>query len=214
MFQLPPPLPPRKPRGTLHWIIPVAIGTFCLILVAAGLISLGFYYALSASEIELSETQKACLVTVEDVSVNYEIEILDGATTLTAERYRDGSVRVDYLYDDPYEEAVQLQCVLMTEVDVSSANLAYNIEWAALKAANQFVNTDIELRTENSKFQWGDRSTFAIQESEGEGNGFAFVSRKGRRVFFIDCWGLPIEDSAELSDILLPHLEKFALEQF
>ena len=138
----------------------------------------------------------------------------DGATTLTAERYRDGSVRVDYLYDDPYEEAVQLQCVLMTEVDVSSANLAYNIEWAALKAANQFVNTDIELRTENSKFQWGDRSTFAIQESEGEGNGFAFVSRKGRRVFFIDCWGLPIEDSAELSDILLPHLEKFALEQF
>lgn len=214
MFQLPPPLPPRKSRRTLHWIIPVAIVAFCLILAAVGLISLGFYYALSTSEIDLNEKQKACLVTIEDVSVNYEIKILDEATTLSAERYQDGSVRVDYLYDDPNEEAVQLQCVLMTEVDISSANLAYNIEWAALKAANQFVNTDIELRTDNSKFQWGDRSTFAIQESEGEGNGFAFVSRKGKRVFFIDCWGLPIEDPAEISDILLPHLERFVLERF
>jgi hypothetical protein len=96
----------------------------------------------------------------------------------------------------------------------SDAQVSYAAEWQTLKLGNNLGDFDVALEDANEVFSWGDTSKFAFQVSENERYGFAFITRKDHKVYFIDAWGLLLEDPEEISAFLTPKLELFDAEPY
>ncbi|MDB4142321.1 hypothetical protein N9733_02520 [Akkermansiaceae bacterium] len=92
--------------------------------------------------------------------------------------------------------------------------ISYVAEWQALKLGNNIGEVDAGLEEADELFSWGDDSKFAFQVTENERYGFAFITRKGNKVYFVDAWGLFLEDPAEISAFLTPKLDLFDAESY
>lgn len=225
----PPPLPPRPPdlgrnqRGAKG---PPITKRKKLLILLGGILGVGllvvgaiafyaFLFFLTADDIELNEGEMACIVTIDDLANLRELEIHRKGESWDNQRFVDRSVQIYYFYDDWLDEEVQISCNLTIERKVSDALIAYNIEWGGLNVTNRWLGENsVKLEMANEVFAWGDQSKFAFQTIEGERYGFAFVGRKGRKVFFLDCWGILLEDPEEIRDLLNRHLTQFEKESF
>jgi len=213
----PPPLPkdsaPRgrwraadgRRKGIVIALIAVGatVGFFVLAIVAVALI-----FGLTAREFEVTETIRECVVTAKDLEEWFEVEARPEFQSWDGERYIDRSVQLYYFYEDPVD-SIYLNCNLTEEPKVSDAIFAYEIEWGGLNLGNRIGESVIELESADEVFRWGDRSRFAYQLLDGERYGFAFVGRKGGKVFFVDCWGVLLEDREDVAAFLQPHLDAF-----
>jgi hypothetical protein len=72
----------------------------------------------------------------------------------------------------------------------------------------------VSLEEANHVFSWGDQSKFAFQVIENERSGFAFITRKDKKIYFVNAWGLNLEDADEIAALLKPKLELFAVEPY
>lgn len=228
----PPPLPARPPVLRKHQFqgdasedaakgrrkgVLIAVGAIgCGVVLFGGLIvGLTMLFLFTAEEMELSEGEKACIVTIDDVAEWFELEIDRDNESWDNERYFDNSVQIYYSYYDVIDEEVQISCNLTIERKTSDARMMYNMEWGGMKVTNRLLGEDsIELEMANEVFEWGDESKFAFQTVDDERFGFAFVGRKGLKVFFLDCWGVVLEDPEEIREFLTPHLEQYEKESF
>lgn len=217
----PPSLPPSQPpaqtapspahNGT-KTVLAVVIGLIgAAVLGVIGLVAFVVFFMLSASDLDISDEIRAAVLTVEDAEKWFEIETKENLEEWDAERYFDGSAQVYYFYNDE-EESIYINCNLTYEPKQSDALVAYGIEWGGLKLANRVGYDDpIKIDEQSDLFEWGDASRFAFQSIDGEINGMAFVARKDGKVFFLDLWGMVLEDADEIEEFILPHLE--ALER-
>ena len=123
----------------------------------------------------------------------------------------DGSKEIFYLY---YHEYITLDCTLTIERKRSDTLTSYTMEWQALKLGNRLGDSSINLEEDDTVFQWGDASKFAYQSSDGERNGFAFITRKDNKIFFFDAWGLTFDDPSDVAKFLTPKLEHYEKTAF
>jgi hypothetical protein len=181
------------------------------VLGVIGLVAFVAFFMLSASDLEISDEIRAAVLTVEDAEKWFEIETKENLEEWDAERYLDGSAQVYYFYNDE-EQSIYIRCNLTYEPKQSDALMAYGIEWGGLKLTSRLGYDDpIKIDEQSDLFEWGDASRFAFQSIDGETNGMAFVARKDGKVFFLDLWGMVLEDADEIEEFILPHLE--ALER-
>ncbi|MDA7877511.1 hypothetical protein N9A89_05530 [Akkermansiaceae bacterium] len=205
----PPPLPPTAPKRS-RWKIPlIVIGSIFGVLLL--IVALGALFLFTARDFEPPASQKETVLTVAYAVDFFEIDQSLGTEEWDCEKYIDGSLQIYYLYSD---EATALDCTILIERNMSDAVISYVAEWQALKLGNSIGEADAGLEEANELFSWGDDSKFAFQVTENERYGFAFITRKGNKVCFVDAWGLLLEDPAEISAFLTPKLELFDAESY
>jgi len=204
----PPPLsPPARQEGS-GWKIfgIVCISLFCCLVVFGGLI---WAYLYTAKDISLSTQQKECFFTVENAQEWWTIDESVGSETIEAKVYIDQSKDLRYYF---YGDDVNIECGLIIEKSSSDARISYQMEWQAFKLA--LKTSEATADRQDHVFKWGDDSKFAYQCIEGERYGFAFIARKGKRIYFLDAWGLIIEDDEQVRELLEKKLEHFETEKF
>ena len=207
----PPPLPsPPLPPKSSRWKLPlIVIGSIFGILLL--LIGFGFFFVFTAREFEPTPSQKETVVTIDYAAEFFEIDRTFGVEEWSCEKYIDGSIQIYYLYVD---ETTTLDCTITVELNRGDARASYLGEWQGLKIFNNFGEADASLEPADAVFSWGDDSKFAFQVADDERYGFAFITRIGNKVFFIDAWGIVIEEPEEISAFLTPKLELFQAESY
>jgi len=178
------------------------------LFVSAAFVAFLFF---PTSDYTLTESQKACVLTVEQLAEHYEIEITPGAGTWNTKRYLDGSVDIDYMYEDSSDMALWINCMLSIQRSVLDAKGVKEGCWLGSKISYKGVAS---LEEDNSVFRWGDASRFAYLVTEGERYGILFVTRKGSKVFYLEVANCSIEDPDEISALVTPLLERYEREVF
>ncbi|MDA7506121.1 hypothetical protein N9920_02775 [Akkermansiaceae bacterium] len=205
----PPPLPPTAPKPS-RWKVPlILIGSILGVLLL--IVGFAVLFALTARDFEPSASQKETVLTADYASDFFEIDPSLGTEEWDCEKYIDGSIQIYYFYSD---EAIVLDCTITIERNTSDALTSYFAEWQTLKLTNNIGGADAILEEVNEVFSWGDDSKFAFQVTENERYGFAFITRKGNKVYFVDAWGLVLDDPDEISAFLTPKLELFDAESY
>ena len=174
-------------------------------------IGLGVLFILTARDFTPTEEQKEAVVTANYAAEWFEIEPQERAETWECKRYLDGSKDIYYLY---YHDSITLDCTLTIERKRSDALATYAIEWQGLKLGNRLGESNINLEVDDTVFKWGDASKFAYQSTDGERHGFAFITRKDSKIFFIDAWGLVFDAPSDFAEFLTPKLEHYERTSF
>jgi hypothetical protein len=205
----PPPIPPCATKSS-RWKVPlIVIGVITGLLILF-VIQVAFW-VFSARDFEPTKSQKDSVITIDYAAEFFTINRESGTEEWSCERYIDGSIQIYYLYSD---ELTALDCTISVERNKSDALASYIAEWQTLKLANKISETEIVLEEVNEVFSWGDGSKFAFQVSDNSRNGFAFITRKGNKIYFVDAWGLLLETPDEISKFLTPKLELFDTESY
>ncbi len=204
-----PPPPPRT--GFLGWIsrplgMVITMGLIGLLTLVAFVAFFVFY----PRDYQLTESQKACLLTAETLVEHYDIEFTPEAGTWDARRYLDGAVEVDYIYDPP-DHAVWINCSLSIQPSILEAKIIKESYW---QGATLAYSGGDSIEEDNSVFRWGDSSRFAYLREAGQRYGTLFVTRKGTKVFFLHTGNWGIEDPDEIATLLTPFLERYEREVF
>ncbi len=202
----------RKVAGRRKTVLAVVIGVSVSVVgLLVMIVGFALVYGFSAQELEITKEVEASVLTIDDAAEWFELDIKPELEEWSTDLYFDRSAQVYYYYNDE-EESIYLNCNLTYEPKRSDALMSYQIEWGGLKLTNRIgPGEPITLEERSEMFQWGDASRFAFQLYEEERYGMAFVTRKGGKVFFLDCWGMVLEDEGEIAGFLEPHLE--ALER-
>ncbi|MDF1713290.1 MAG: hypothetical protein P1U90_13695 [Akkermansiaceae bacterium] len=205
----PPPIPSQAPkssrRRTALIVIGVTLGSLVLLVGA------GFLFVFTARDFEPDAAQKDSILTVDHAADFSWIDPSTGTEEWECEKYLDGSIQISYLYSD---ELISLNCTVTVERKSSDVLASYLAEWSALKLGNRLSGVDVSLEEANHVFSWGDQSKFAFQVIENERSGFAFITRKDKKIYFVNAWGLNLEDADEIAALLKPKLELFAAEPY
>jgi len=205
----PPPIPPGVPKSS-RWKVPlIVIGVIVGLLIVFG-IQIAFWI-FSAREFEPSTSQKESVITIDYVSEFFLIDKDAGTEEWNCERFIDGSIQIYYLYVD---ESTSLDCTISIERNRGDALASYIAEWQTLKLRNEFSEVKIKIEATDEVFAWGDDSKFAFQLADDTRNGFAFIARKNNKVYFVDAWGILLEDPEEISEFLTTKLKIFAAESY
>ena len=208
-MQDPPPLPLQAPKSsgwkTLLIVIGVCVGLFVII------IGLGILYAFSGRDFDPTASQKESILTIDYAANFIGIDPSEGVEEWDCKKFIDGSIQIFYLYTDEY---TSLDCTVTVERTTSDAVTSYAAEWGALKLGNRLSEADVGLEEANHVFSGGDDSQFAFQVSENERYGFAFITRKDKKIYFVDAWGITLEDPDVIAAFLTPKLELFAAESY
>ncbi|MDA7539253.1 hypothetical protein N8544_02995 [Akkermansiaceae bacterium] len=205
----PRPIPPSVPKSS-RWKVPlIVIGVIVGLLIVFG-IQIAFWI-FSAREFEPSTSQKESVITIDYVSEFFLIDKDAGTEEWNCERFIDGSIQIYYLY---VYESTSLDCTISIERNRGDALASYIAEWQTLKLRNEFSEVKIKIEATDEVFAWGDDSKFAFQLADDTRNGFAFIARKNNKVYFVDAWGILLEDPEEISEFLTPKLKIFAAESY
>ncbi|MDB4431977.1 hypothetical protein N9108_08000 [Akkermansiaceae bacterium] len=205
----PSPIPSGVPKSS-RWKLPlIVIGVMVGLLIVFG-IQIAFW-VFSASEFEPSTSQKESVITIDYASEFFLIDRDAGVEEWDFERFIDGSIQIYYLYVD---ESTSLDCTISVERNRGDALSSYIAEWQTLKLRNKFSEVKIEIEAKDEVFAWGDDSKFGFQLADDTRNGFAFIARKDNKIYFVDAWGLLLEDPEEISEFLTPKLKIFAAESY
>ena len=205
----PPPIPPGVPKSSRWKVHLIVIGVIVGLLIVFG-IQIAFWI-FSAREFEPSTSQKESVITIDYVSEFFLIDKDAGTEEWNCERFIDGSIQIYYLYVD---ESTSLDCTISIERNRGDALASYIAEWQTLKLRNEFSEVKIKIEATDEVFAWGDDSKFAFQLADDTRNGFAFIARKNNKVYFVDAWGILLEDPEEISEFLTPKLKIFAAESY
>jgi len=205
----------RRGEGRRKTVLAVVIGLVVAgVVLFTAIIGFGLLYELSARELDVSEEIEASVLTIHDAAEWFELDIKPGLEVWDTDFYFDRSAQVYYSYNDE-EDSIYINCNLTYEPKKSDALMSYGIEWGSLELTNRLgPGEPITLEDQSDLFRWGDASRFAFQHFDGERYGMAFVTRKGGKVFFLDCWGIVLEDEDEIAEFIVPHLEALERAEF
>ncbi|MFM1561563.1 MAG: hypothetical protein VCA73_08790 [Roseibacillus sp.] len=219
----PPPLPSQnipvplpKKNGFFAWlskplVMVCAMGLLGFLAIAA---FIGIYF-LSARDFTPTTAQKACIVTADELANEFVMTVDPSAETWSAQRYLDGSMEIDYEYDDPSPSMIYINCSLSVDASVSDAKYSFGGYWQGMKLGTKIGGgASVDIETANHIFKWGDASRFAFLKSGGSRYALVFVTRKGRKVFYLTIANALLEDPAEIDAFLQPFLERFDREHF
>lgn len=193
------------------WVIVCLAIVFSVVALGAFIA----YYVLSAKDFTPTLSQKACLVTANDLASQFAITVDPSAEVWTAQRYLDDSLEIDYEYDDTSPSMIYINCSLSVDASNSDAKFSMAGYWEGMKLGTKIGDgAAVDFEEANQIFQWGDDSHFAFLQTGGDRYAFVFVGRKGKKVFFVTIANAVLEDPAEVQAFLEPILERFDREQF
>ena len=128
----------------------------------------------------------ACLFTREVMETHFGPSASEGSESVKGLRYMDGSLEIDYEFEDSSEELRYVNCMLAVEGSSSDAEVTFQAYWQGSKIGTAFGGDgEVEYEDADEIFRWGNESHFSFLTSEGERYGFLFVARKDERVFFL-----------------------------
>lgn len=196
-----------RPKRWLLWlVIPAGVAAALLLLVAVS----GFLYLFSGQEVALSPEEKRLILDIEALSQWMEYSPNSSAATITKTRYLDGSVGIDYEYQDSEDTSTPyLSYSLNLERTAADATLVYMPMWAATKVGLGFSESaNVSIQERNDLFRWGDASRFGLLKSNGSAFGNLFVARKGKTVVFCAFSGVYFDDTESIRQLLSPVLSR------
>ena len=207
-----PPTPPPPTTGFLAWIsrplgMVITMGAIGALALLAFLAS----YLFSTSNYQLSPSQKACVVTAEHLAERHDIALNPAVASWDSSRYLDGSVDIDYMYEDSSDQGAWIHCMLSIQPSTFDAKIVKESYWQGSRISYKGV---AEIEQDSSVFSWGDASRFAYLKTSGVRYGFLFVTRKDSKVFYLEIANCGIEDPDEISALLTPLLERYESETF
>ena len=220
MPEMPQPPPgqvylPAKKQGLGAFLSkPFVMVALMAFLGMAAVLAFGAFYLLSARDFTPTPAQKECLVTASELSKVFPLTVDPAAETWSAERYFDGSLEIDYEYDDLSATAIYINSTVSVDPNISDAKISATSYWQGFKLGTNLAGASVDFEEANHIYRWGDSSRFAFLKTSGSRYAFAFIARKGTRVFFVSVYNTLLEDPSEIEAFLKPVLDRFELEPF
>lgn len=210
--QGPPPLAQPQPvpatgRRIAGWKIAL-IAVLLLGVVSVGiLITIGLMFHYTTREMTVTEEHRKALHHAADLRKWQDFEVDPDCESWSAERLIDGSMSIDYEYDDPAEEAPYLSASLHHEPLRSDVLTTYSLLWQSIRLGTGLAGSSIQVEEANHLFRWGDASRLGYLSMDDERYGMVFCMRKNQRVYLLVVSGVHLEDPVELERFLKPKLE-------
>lgn len=202
----PPPAPKRSPGK----IIAAVVAVIAVLIVLN--IGFGVLMVMMADEQPATAAERELLIDVSMVKDALEFFEPD-PTKASAKRlkYFDGSLELDYTYDDPRGSAPFLTHVISYERKSSDALATYGTQWGSAKLMLAASGEDIDIVEPADGYHWGEQSSFGIITAGGDPVGNVFVARKGKMVVYIIFSGVFFDDAETFASTIEPYLEKAAV---
>ena len=201
----PPPLPGERPARKKRrwiWIIPGII-----VIGILGIVAIGLFFEMTATDLDVTDADRAAVLDIGELRDWIE----DFTPEMTQEvwskkRYIDGSIELDYEYDEPdNENAPYLSCTVNFDRKPSEAKITYLASWNSMKIGLGLNDARVDER--NDLFSFGDPSMFGLLMSGDEPFGNALAARIGSKSVLIVFSGVYFDDSEALAELLEPTLK-------
>ena len=188
------------------------------VLIAAGVIILPILFIggatalflFTAKDVPVTDSQKRCFITAESVADFAEIDQDPVYESFEGKRYFDRSADYTYIYLNEIEGSY-LDTTITIEQSLSDATVSYSMVWGGSKIGNKIGGVDV---VKDNRFSWGDASGYVVQMYDGEEIGFTFITRKGKRIYYVNISGVYFESQEDINELLTRHLERFDKEKF
>ncbi len=200
----PPPLPGERPARKKRrwiWIIPGII-----VIGILGIVAIGLFFEMTATDLDVTDADRAAVLDIAELT-----EWMEGFAPQSSQevwskkRYIDGSIELDYEYDEPENEnAPYLSCTVNFDSKPSEAKITYLASWNSMKLGLGLNDARVEER--NDLFSWGETSKFGLLMSEGDPFGNALAAYKGSKSVLIVFSGVYFDDAEALNELLEPTL--------
>lgn len=202
-----PPLAPEAKRRAAGWKIAL-IAVLLLGVVSVGImITVGLMFHYTTRELTVTDEQRKALHHAADLVAWHDFDVDPDCEIWSAERLIDGSMSINYEYDDPAEEAPYISASLHHEPLRSDVLTTYSLLWQSIRLGTGLAESSIQIKEANHLFRWGDASRLGYLSMEGERYGMVFCMRKDQRVYLLVVSGVHLEEPAELEQFLKPKLE-------
>ncbi len=207
-----PPAPPRHQTSTSNTkvLLLVFLGLFLMCGVGVGGIGLLAYFGMDSDEVadeDVAESDRAMLVTFEDVAEYYELERTGGAGTFRKGGLL-GSRELEYEYEDPGDGGIYLLSSVTRERTTKEARETYTAMQLTMGVMLGMAGEGVTREERNDLFKWGDDSKHYLLTADGTAVGNFFITRKGKHVYFLSLGGVAFDDPETLSELLTPRLER------
>jgi len=203
---------PPPAKNSRAWLILLVLVPFGALFLIGGLAGLVLIWEAGAREEPITPEERALLLDADRLAEWMDDFEPDPAfETAKKTVYLDGSIDLDYLYDDPADEAPYLDFSVTIEKKKSDAIAGYLAAWPAMSIGLEMVaEENVEVVERNDLFSWGDQCHFAILKVDGKPSGHMMEARRGKVLVSIILWGLFAEDPDILDDLFGTHLQKIA----
>ncbi|MEQ9504390.1 MAG: hypothetical protein RIT81_46465 [Deltaproteobacteria bacterium] len=201
----PPPAPKRSPGK----IIAAVVAVIAVLIVLN--IGFGVLMVMMADEQPATAAERELLIDVSLVEEALDFEADPTKASAKRLKYFDGSLELDYTYDDPRETAPFLTHVISYERKSSDALATYGTQWGSAKLMLAATGEDISIVEPADGYRWGEQSSFGIITAGGDPVGNVFVARKGKMVVYIIFSGVFYDDAEAFESTIEPYLEKAAV---
>lgn len=197
---------PNPPQKKAAWIVIPAV------VIVAGALGYGCF---AGFDVEPKPTDRALLITVEDVTAGFQFQKDPKLESIKRTWYIDGSVDLNYEYSDPDGKVpIYVSSQVSRAASHKDADGQYLGMKLGAKAVFAMSSSELTEVPRDDWIKWGDRSTsVALGVPQGY-VGYYFVGQKGDRVMLFVLGGLPVTEDGSLAKILLPKLEKAASTSF
>lgn len=200
----PPPAPKRSPGK----IIAAVVAAIAVLLALN--IGFGVLMVMMADEEPATAAERALMIDVSIVEDALAFEADPSKEKATRLKYFDGSLELDYTYDDPRDDAPFLTHVISYERKSSDAVATYATQWGSAKLMLAATGEDVEIVEPADGYKWGEQSSFGVITAAGNPFGNVFVARKGKMVVYVVLSGVYYDDAEVFREVFEPYLEKAA----
>lgn len=193
-------------RRRRRLVIGLALLSPCVCLT--GLVGGGAFFALTTREVPIGAADRQVAVQCEDFAPDLRSPPIPELGTWTKERAIDGSLELDYAYDDG---ELRLEYELSVDRRASDAVGTYGATLAFLRVRiNADEDTPLVLTARDDLLRWGDRSSCYVLSQGGAPRGYAFLGRQGKRTVLVIVRGPPLAEGRTLAKVLRPRLDAVA----
>ena len=204
--------PQKRGRSVIWWVLgAIALGFGGIVAGCAGIAML---YSFSEKEEPLTARDRAMLVTAADVDALVEGGLRLSSSAETTSKLRsslDDAVTLEYEYDEGEEGEFYMSSTVSVDPSESDARLTYSAFGIGADIGFSLSGEDeIEEKERNDVFKWGDQSRFVIYFYDGAPVGNLFITRKGKRVFFLLLWGVFFDEHDAFDDLVGEKLRKLS----
>jgi hypothetical protein len=200
-----PQVPPPRRRLFLVIALVVGIPLACVALLALA----GLAYVAATRDVPVTDADRRMLLTADKIAP-FMIGFAPHKKYESATKGQfmlDGSIELNYEYDDPSDAAPAIMCFVSLETSSKEAKATYFGYHIGSSIGNR-LQSGVTLEERNEFFRWGDQSRSAVVMYEGQPAGHYFICRKGKNVFVVEFTGVTFaEDRETFAKMLRPCLE-------
>lgn len=188
-------------------VVLIVVGGLVLSVVA--LVGLGAAFVFLSWDLPVETEDRARVATVADLARYIDIPIDTENEKWTKTRYLDGSMDIDYEYEEPGDTGLYFSVTAAKERTAKDARTTLLFAWGSAAGVMKLMggNTDITLEERTAGYSCCDSSRFAIIKADGNPVGNLFAAREGRRTYLLLVSGVSFEPDEDFQGLVGPSLE-------